>query len=193
MRGGQTVFDAKVPIGQYSDIQLALKGQNFIAPVTVTGSQDETGSGGYQAGTYTVFDLSGQKLGRSTVLHLPEFRFPLSAFQHQRATSSGQCHGNLCGACVDDRCEVPDYRRVVNRYAEGTYFGDRIHCACERPVDRIVFTPGASPAQFSRDVSVAVTVVAEPKAAVEGQSAQLCRIFRRFASCARHSRRPPDR
>lgn len=75
VRLGQTVFDAALSEGHYSDLQLAVTGQNFIALVTVSGSQVETGSTETKIGTYTIFDLTGQKLGRSTVLHLPESDF----------------------------------------------------------------------------------------------------------------------
>ena len=74
-RGGQTVFDAAMPEANYSDIQLAVTGQNFIATVTVSGSQAESGSRETKLGAYTIFDLTRQKLGRSTVLHLPESDF----------------------------------------------------------------------------------------------------------------------
>src|ERR1035438_863071 len=173
MRGGQTVFDAKVPIGQYSDIQLALKGQNFIATVTVTGSQDEKGSGAAKLGTYTVFDLSGQKLGRSTVLHLPESDFPYLYFSIKGPLPPD----SVTGISVV-RVSTTDAKYLT--IAESSTVTQKGHTSvieftvpANVPVDRIAFTPGASPAQFSRDVSVAVTVVAEPKAAVEGQSAQL--------------------
>ena len=43
-RGGQTVFDAELPDTHYSDLQLDVTAQNFIATVTVTGSRAKDGS-----------------------------------------------------------------------------------------------------------------------------------------------------
>ncbi|MGB6696800.1 MAG: hypothetical protein WBE56_21595, partial [Terracidiphilus sp.] len=40
--GNQAVFDAKMPSGQYSDLQLKVTGHDFLAAVTVSGSQSQT-------------------------------------------------------------------------------------------------------------------------------------------------------
>ncbi|HKO10322.1 MAG TPA: hypothetical protein VJV22_00025, partial [Acidobacteriaceae bacterium] len=76
-RAGQTTFDAAMPNGQYSDVSLDVSGANFIATVTVTGTHDEGHQHETRLGAYTIFDLTDQKLGRSTVLHLPpsDFRY----------------------------------------------------------------------------------------------------------------------
>ena len=76
VREGQTVFDAAMPAGSFSDLQLRITGQDFIATVAVTGSQSQSAKP-TTIGSYTVFDLTRQKLGRSTVLHLPtsDFRY----------------------------------------------------------------------------------------------------------------------
>src|SRR5208337_2334915 len=80
-RGGQTVFDAELPGTHYSDLQLDVTAQNFIATVTVTGSLTKDGNAETKLGAYTIFDLTRQKLGRSTVLHLPESDFPFLHFR----------------------------------------------------------------------------------------------------------------
>ena len=79
--GGQTVFDAEMPDGTYSDIQLEVSGHDFLATVTVSGSQAEAGGPRTKLGSFTIFDLTRQRLGRSTVLHLPESDFHYLHFQ----------------------------------------------------------------------------------------------------------------
>jgi len=44
VRGGQTVFDAELPDAHYSDLELAITGQDFIATVTVSGSRTQVGA-----------------------------------------------------------------------------------------------------------------------------------------------------
>src|SRR6478736_9499698 len=75
-QAGQTVFDLAMPAGSYSDLQLSITGHDFIATVVVSGSQAQ-GSAQTRIGSYTIFDLTRQRLGRSTVLHLPasDYRF----------------------------------------------------------------------------------------------------------------------
>jgi hypothetical protein len=72
---GPTSFEAVMPEGHYSDVDLDITAKNFIATVAVTGSQTEAGTEGTELGMFTIFDLTGQKLGRSMVLHLPESDF----------------------------------------------------------------------------------------------------------------------
>lgn len=164
VRGGQTVFDASMPDGHYNDLRLAVTGQNFIATVTVTGSQAETGSAETGIGTYTIFDLTSQKLGRSTVLHLPESDFRFLHFRIKGPLSPG----NITGISVERLpASQPNYQTV----AESAHVTQKGHTSvleftvpAHVPVDRIAFTPTASPAQFSRDVSVTVASISSSPA-----------------------------
>ncbi len=172
-RGGQTAFDAKVPIGQYSDIQLDLKGQNFIATVAVTGSQDEAGGGATKLGMFTVFDLMGQKLGRSTVLHLPKSDFPFLHFSIKGPIAPDSVTGITVVrvSTTDAKYLTVASSSTVTQKGHSSVLEFTVPVSV--PVDRIAFTPGGSPAQFNRDVSVAVTTASEPKAATDRQSAHL--------------------
>ena len=71
VRGGRTEFDAAMPAVTYTDVELQITGQNFQAKVDVSGSQTPAGSNARHVGTYTIFDLTREKSGRNTVLHLP--------------------------------------------------------------------------------------------------------------------------
>jgi hypothetical protein len=163
VRAGQTVFDASLPDGHYSDIQLAVTVQNFIATVTVTGSQTETGSAEIKLGAYTIFDLTRQKLGRSTVLHLPESDFRYLHFRIAGPLPPESVTGLSVG-------RLPASQPKYDAVAETSHFEQKGHSSvfvfivpAHVPVDRVAFTPGASPAQFSRHVGVAVEPVSAPK------------------------------
>jgi hypothetical protein len=158
-RGGETVFDVSLPTGRYSDLQLDVTGQNFIAAVTVTGSQTDAGSAETRIGSYTIFDLTSQKLGRSTILHLPESDF---RFLHFRI------HGQLApesikGVSVE---QLPASQPSYQTIAETSHIERKGHTSvlqftlpAHLPVDRIAFTPGASPVQFNRALSVSSTFI----------------------------------
>ena len=79
-RGDKTLFDAAMPAGAYSDLELMLSGHDFIATVTVSGGQKQNAVT-TRIGKFTIFDLTGQRLGRSTVLHLPVSNFPFLHFE----------------------------------------------------------------------------------------------------------------
>jgi hypothetical protein len=159
LRGGQIVFDASMPDSPYSDIQLAVKAHDFIATVTVTGSQTEAGSAETKLGSFTIFDLTHQRLGRSTVLHLPVSDF---RYLHFRVSGPLPPESITSLSAGSPPAAPPAYEMV----AESSRVAQKDHSTvieftvpAHVPVDRIVFVPGASPAQFSRDVTVAVAPV----------------------------------
>jgi hypothetical protein len=158
-RGGQTVFDAELPVGHYSDLQLAVTGENFLATVTVSGSRSETGGGETKLGSYTIFDLTRQKLGRSTVLHLPESDF---RFLHFRITGPLSPE-SVTGLSVE-RLPATQPKFLTLPQSSNATQKDRASILeftvpAHVPVDRVEFTPGTVPALFSRDVSISVAPV----------------------------------
>ncbi len=81
LRGGKIVFDLEMPHRPYSEVQLNLKGENFLATAEVTGlhalaETRRVRTTGVALGTFTLFDLSGQGLSRNTTLPLVESTFP---------------------------------------------------------------------------------------------------------------------
>jgi len=161
-RKGKTVFDAEMPPGEYSDLRLSVTGQNFLATIAVSGSQSETAPR-TQIGSYTIFDFSGQKLGRSTMLHLPKSNFHVLHFE-------------VTGPLAPTRIEalsatsVPPSEPKYITVANAVHFAqkDRDSVAeftvpAHVPIERIVFVPPAEPANFSRDVTVEVVEAPDQK------------------------------
>lgn len=180
-RAGQTTFDAAMPEGQYSDLKLDVSGANFIATVNVTGSQSEDAVRGTKLGSYTIFDLTDQKLGRSTVLHLPR-----SDFRYLHFAIDGPVKASQIGGMTIDRAaqSEPRYTVVAETWFVPHDGENRVMAVLGRnghdtviqfkvpanvPVDRITFVPGAQPANFSRDVTVTVRPV-PARTAVEGET-----------------------
>jgi Protein of unknown function (DUF3999) len=153
--GDQTVFDAEMPQGRYSDLQLKIAGQNFLATVGVTGSQNQTGGARTRLGSFTIFDLTQQRLGRSTVLHLPESDFRFLHFRIAGPIGPRDVTGLTVTRAATTR---PNFVLVA---ATGTALlrGRDLVFTMDTfgsPVDRVVFLPGAKPANFSRDVEISV-------------------------------------
>jgi Protein of unknown function (DUF3999) len=160
--GGATVFDAAMPPGNHSDVELSVNPHDFIAAVTVSGSQQQGPGARTQLGKFTIFDLSRQRLGRSTVLHLPPWDF---RFLHFRIDGpiAPQDVGGI--AVSQARSAEPKYE-VVAESARVTRNGHasviEFDVPAHTPVDRIVFVPGPQPANFSRDVTVSFRPVKSP-------------------------------
>jgi hypothetical protein len=160
-RGGQTVFDAAMPADRYSDVLLAVSAQNFIAAVTVSGSQAETGAAETRLGAFTIFDLTRQKLGRSTVLHLPDSDF---RFLHFRIAGPIEPE-SITGISVERLPSSPPRYITVAESAQASRQGRtsvfEFNVPAHVPVDRIEFAPSTEPVNFTRDVSVSVLPIVE--------------------------------
>jgi hypothetical protein len=75
--GGKIAFDLEMPQRAYTDVRLELDPavENFLATATVTGSDVVRGGTETALGSFTLFDLTGQRLSRDTTLALEESTF----------------------------------------------------------------------------------------------------------------------
>ena len=164
-RNSETVFDAEMPGRRYSDVVLSITAQNFIASIIVTGSKTPAGRPETKIGSYTVFDLTHQKLGRSTVLHLPESDFPYLHFRIAGPLRPDE----ITAISVEHLPATPPSSQTV---AESSEFVEKgrttvleFTVPAHVPVDRITFKPGASPALFSRDVIISAAPISQSRPA----------------------------
>ncbi len=161
--GNDTVFDAAMPDGHYSDLRLKIAGQDFLAAVTVSGSQAQAAKR-TGLGAFTIFDLTKQRLGRSTVLHLPESDFRFLHFQ-----IAGPIGPESVTGLSVTRTPVSQPKFVTIAETTTGVRKDRnsifeIAVPAHTPVDRVVFVPGREPLNFSRDVEIRVAPVSRPPA-----------------------------
>lgn len=75
VRQGALNFDLSMPTGGYSEVDLDLKAKNFLGVAEVSGMESRRRA--TTLGTFSLFDLSGQGLARSTVLALPDVSYPV--------------------------------------------------------------------------------------------------------------------
>jgi len=153
-RNGRVAFDVFMPGGSYSDIELSLDAQDFIASVDVSGSNDSDAAQVTQLGSYTVFDLTRQKLGRSTVLHLPESNFRYLHFMLGDPLKPG----NVSAIKLDRK---PEHQPLYTTVAETTKIENHgqqsvieFTLPANVPVDQLQFLLQPGDANFSRNVSV---------------------------------------
>lgn len=153
-REGKVVFDAQMPEGMYSDVTLDMGGTDFLATVTVFGGQAPERIK-TRIGTYTVFDFTAQKLGRSTVLHLPQSNFRWLHFEIAGPVETGQVKG-----IVADRAALEEalYVAVGSGLSVKTEEHETVvefTTPANVPVDRIGFKPAWDEnANFNREVRV---------------------------------------
>jgi Protein of unknown function (DUF3999) len=167
-KGAHTTFEATMPAGRYSDVELEVTAKDFIATVAVTGAQTEGGTEGTELGLFTIFDLTGQKLGRSMVLHLPESDLKYLYFSITGPVKPGDVQGLSVERLPAKRqyVTVADTNQVTQKGKETVAtFQVPAHVA----VERVEFVVGATPANFSRDVTVKAQPVVGPKETTDAE------------------------
>lgn len=155
---GAATFDAALPEGgAYSDLDLAINAHDFIATVHVFGSQTQAAPHPTTLGAYTIFDFSRQKLGRSTVLHLPQSNFPYLHFRIDGPIRPEQITGLTIERLPENQPEYVTLATSSTVKEKGRDSVIEFSVPANVPVDRILFVPGAQPVNFSRDVTVTAT------------------------------------
>ncbi len=162
--GNGTVFDAEMPAGRYSDLQLNVEGHDFLATVTVSGSQTQTATSRTRLGEFTIFDLTKQRLGRSTVLHLPESDFRFLHFQIAGSISPDDVKGLSVTRVPESQPKYVTIAQTATSTLKDRNSIFEFTVPAHTPVDRIVFVPGQRPPSFSRDVEISVSPVSRPTA-----------------------------
>jgi hypothetical protein len=153
-----------MPAGAYRDVQLSITGQNFIATVEVSGSQAQVGTARTQIGSYTIFDLTREKLGRSTVLHLPRSDFRFLHFRIEGPIAPGSVRSVTVSRIASS---APKYLTVAassDVMERGRDTVIELTVPAHTPVDRVLFVPGMQPADFSREVRIRVRPATPPEA-----------------------------
>jgi hypothetical protein len=157
-RAGEIVFDAAMPSGTFNDLQLKVSAHDFIATVRVSGSQQQAGPV-TKIGSYTIFDLTHQRLGRSTILHLPA-----SDFRYLHFAVSGPLRSDdIDGLTIPQASTIHASYVAVAETSQATR-KDRstiieFTIPAHIPVDRVTFKVPAQPANFSRDVTISAAEI----------------------------------
>jgi hypothetical protein len=167
MKDGKIVFDLVMPHRAYSTIELQLAAKNFMATAQVSGSD---GKGGPRTllGSFALFDLSAQKLSRSTALPLAETTFPeIHVALQMRAIGGGALQG--ASAAMVQGATVPPSREAQTLYTtvattgqfvtQGRHTVARIELPKHVPVERISFV---LPSTFERSFLRTVMIQAMP-------------------------------
>lgn len=175
---GRIVFDLQMPTRAYTEVQLALSGENFLASAQVMGEQAPGATKTTNLGQFTLFDLSGQHLSRNTTLPLPESSFPFLHIELAVSAAPGFIFssqpGMVTGAQVPPNLEAQTlYTPVAS--TSGFQQRDRetfaaIDLPAHVPVERVRFTMRAGDrTNFSRAVHIAATPVPSTRDPVPSQ------------------------
>lgn len=163
-RNGSIVFDLEMPSRPYTEVNLNIDGQDYLATATVSGKTNPHDAAATNLGEFTLFDLTSQRLSHNTTLHLQESSFP---WLHIVLTASPAPGTHIfrpkpqivLGATVPPSREAQSLYTTAAETTTITQHGRQSIATFtlpERvPVERISFDVAPSfKANFSRDVHV---------------------------------------
>lgn len=180
VRGRRQVVELEMPRGPYSEVRLRMTGKDFIATAKVTGLRSLAERLGVAAGTFTLFDLSGQGLGRETTLRLAEGSYPVLRVELEGSgVDGGPMQLEVSGAEVPPSREaqtvftaVAESSRIVQQGQESVA---HFEIPARLPVERVSFSV-AGGGNFSRMVEVRARAAGTKNAAVEQVSGEIGRV-----------------
>lgn len=185
-RGRSIVFDLQMPNRPYTDVNLDLSGQDYVATATVTGADSPHSSSATHLGEFTLFDLTAQHLSRSATLHLQESSFPylhivLTASPASRASRFMATPQMVKGATVPPSREAQSLYTVAAETASVVQQGRQtiaVFALPERiPVERVTFVLAPDfKANFSRDVHISDHPAGTPESASETIDGTILRV-----------------
>ena len=159
-------FDLRMPARPYSEVQLRLRLRDFVGTAVVTGEGSEASMGKRQValGTFPLFDLNAEKLGRWTVLPMAEGTAPVLHVALSLRTPSGKPIRGVPLAVVEGAL-VPPSRERQTRYTpvaatakvsqEGAVSTAVLQVPAHVPIERVRFSlPADDAGNFDREVIV---------------------------------------
>jgi len=163
LQNGRIVFDLEMPHRPYTDVALTLNRKDFLATAAVSG-ETAPGSPQTKLGSFTLFDLTRQKLSRGTTLPLPESSFPYLHVELEVSSAPGSPAlapdpAMVTGATVPPSREAQTLYTSVQQVASFTQRGRQtiatFQVPVRVPVERISFdlAPGYK-GNFSRTVEI---------------------------------------
>ena len=155
-RDGHVVFGAAMPSGRYRDLELDLSARDFVARVEVFGSQSQSAGTETKIGSFTIFDFTREKLGRSTVLHLPESDFHYLHFQIDGPLKPEDVKGIILAGAGEAKLDYVTVAESTQGSQKSRDMVFEFSLSANVPVDRLEFAVQSEPANFSRDVTVTV-------------------------------------
>ena len=181
-------FDLEMPARAYSSLDLTLNAQDFLASAKITGLKSLSDKSPAYLGTFTLFDLTAQRLGHNSSLQFAESTFPYLHLELTFTPAPGNPSLAITPAIVTG-AEIPPSRLAQTLYtpiAETSTITQRpresvatFTVPARVPIERITFTlDPADPTNFSRTVTVSSrpTITKEGEPSTEQLSAQISRL-----------------
>ena len=165
--GNRLAFDLKMPSRPYSALDLHLDARDFIASANVEGMRAPHDGGGTFLGTFTLFDLSSQHLGKSAHLEIAESTFPYLHVELTFTAATG-AHPIQVGSEMVKGAEIPASRLGQVPYTpvqttsaivqEARKSVATFKVPAHVPVERVSFeVDPADHTSFSRSVTISAT------------------------------------
>jgi hypothetical protein len=185
-KSNKITFDLAMPHRPYTEVVLDLGGRDYIASATVTGTEKAGETAGTRLGEFTLFDLTSQRLSRSTTLPLQESSFPYLHVELEVSPAPGARHLQFSPSMVLG-ATVPPSREAQTIFApaaetstitqRGRQSVAHFRLPQRVPVERVNFVLAPEyRSNFSRNVSIVDYASGTPASAGETISGNIFRV-----------------
>lgn len=189
VQGNRLSFDLAMPARPYTEVALGLDAKNFLGTAVVSAT-DPHSRRSTPLGTFPIFDLSAERLARSTSLPLHESSFPFLHIELRLTALDGTPLRDLSTAIIQSAA-VPPSRSADTLYTttatasveqQGHWSVASFIVPAHVPVERVRFVLAQqAPADFLRDVTVTASPLENGRdalGAAEGISGHIFRVQR---------------
>lgn len=153
--GGKTQFILDLSgVPEYNRVELKLATRNFVAHARIEGQNDPHAAQWTLLGTSTLYDLSDEKLGRSSVLQIPVSTFQFLRITVDSPVKPADIQGATAGTTLTQKASWRNVATASNPQQNGKDTELTLTLPQNVPVERVSFTFDPSQQNFRRDIEI---------------------------------------
>jgi hypothetical protein len=141
-------------ISRYDRVELRLRTKNFVAHARVEGSDDAHGVSWSNLGTTTLYDLSDEKLGHNSTLHIPVTTYKYLRVWIDNFVKPLDVESATAGMSLEEKAVWRDLNSQPERGQQGHDTVFIVSIPKNVPLERVFLSVDPSQANFRRDINI---------------------------------------
>jgi hypothetical protein len=141
-------------ISRYDRVELKLRAKNFVAHARVEGGDDAHGVSWSNLGTTTLYDLSDEKLGHNSTLHVPVTTYKYLRVWIDDSVKPLDLESATAGINLGEKAVWRDLKSEPEHSQQGHDTVFTLSLPKNVPLERVLLSIDPSQANFRRDVEI---------------------------------------
>jgi hypothetical protein len=141
-------------LSRYDRVELKLRTKNFVAHARVEGSDDPHGVSWSNLGTTTLYDLSDEKLGHNSALHIPVTTYKYLRVWIDNSVKPLDLESASAGMNLEEKAVWRDLPSEAQHTRQGRDTIFVVSIPKNVPIERVLLSIDPSQTNFRRDVEI---------------------------------------